>query len=49
MKRRAAIGRNAAKTLRGKRVKRRRAPKAKRSSTPSAASLQAQVRLSLVN
>ena len=56
MKRRAAIGRNAAKTLRGKRVKRRRAPKAKgersdavlrtamRSSTPSAAGLQAQVR-----
>ena len=44
MKRRAAIGRNAARTLRGKRVKRRRAPKARRSSTPSAAGLQAQVR-----
>ena len=44
MKRRAAIGRNAAKTLRGKRVKRRRAPKAKRSSTSSAAGPQARVR-----
>ena len=41
MKRRAAIGRNATKALRSKP---RRAPKAKRSSTPSIADLQAHVR-----
>ena len=43
MKRRAATGRNAAKTRRGKRVKLRRAPEAKRSSSPSIAALQEQV------